>query len=318
MAGGIGRRVLLLGGSGQVGQALRHLVWPEGWTLDAPPRSGLDLSRPGPLEAALDRCTADLVINCAGFTAVDLAEEASEEAFAVNQQAVAALARVAARHGWPVVHLSTDYVFDGRAGRAYRAEDPVAPLNVYGASKAAGEAALRMTCPDHWIVRTAWVTGRGGGNFLHAILKASLGRPVLRIVDDQWGSPSPASLLADRLRSLAIRLLGAGERPAPGTFHLAGDEPATWHGLARSAFEVLARHRPDWPQPELVPIAMADWPTRAPRPRDTRLDSWPTLGALGVAPLPWRAMLAGEVLEIAHSLRPAAGAAVTGQEERAS
>jgi len=316
MAGGAGRRLLLLGGTGQAGRALQRLVWPEGWLIEAPPRRDLDLARPEGLESALDRYDADVVVNCAAFTAVDRAETEPDAAFAVNQHGVAALGQAARRRGSPVIHLSTDYVFDGRAGRPYRAEDPVAPVNVYGASKAAGEAALRAACPDHWIVRTAWVSGRGGGNFLHAILKAGLSRPALRIVDDQRGCPSPASLLADRLRSLAIRLAAAGDRPAPGTFHLAGDEPVTWYALAREAYSALARHRPDWPQPELQPIATADWPTAAPRPRDTRLDSWPTLLSLGLAPLPWRSVLTGEVLAIAHHLRPAPGAAVGTDEER--
>ncbi len=282
------RRLLLLGGSGQVGTALRRIADPGSWTLTAPTRAELDLAD----AAALARAVAgvDLVVNCAAHTAVDLAESEPEVSFAANRDGPAALARAAAVAGIPLLHLSTDYVFDGNPGRPWREDDPVSPQGVYARGKEAGERAVREALDRHVIIRTAWVFGPDGKNFLRTMLRLGETRDVLGVVADQWGGPTPADSIAMALERVATTLLDREPPPRDpcwGTFHLAGGPPASWHGFATEIFAQAAAR--GWRVPPTVsPIGTEQYPTPAKRPSWSVLDCQRIRAVYGVAQPSWK------------------------------
>ncbi len=209
-----------------------------------------------------------LVINAAAYTAVDKAEGEPDLAFAVNRDGPAHLARLCAAAGIPLIHLSTDYVFDGAKRGPYVEDDPVAPLNVYGASKAAGEAAIRAELPEHVILRTSWVYSSTGNNFVKTMLRLAESRDRLTVVDDQYGSPTCAKDISDAIITVVGQLLGG--RASYGTYHLAGSGTTSWAGFASAIFARAAPHgiRP----PEILPIPTKDYPTPAKRPVNSLLD----------------------------------------------
>lgn len=282
-------RVLVTGITGQVGGALVARAAPAGMEWLAAGRDRIDLSAPETMARALDAMAPDAVVNPAAYTAVDAAEGDREAAFRINRDGPAALAVACAELGIPLIHLSTDYVFDGTGTRPYRPDDPVAPLGVYGASKEAGERAIRAVHADHVILRTAWVYAATGKNFVNTMLRLGAERDDLRVVADQRGTPTPAGDIADALAAiLAARRAGTAIR---GTFHYTADGETTWHGLAEAVFERAARH---WGRrPVVHPIATADYPTPAARPAYSVLDNAALDTALA-RPVPrrsWRAAL---------------------------
>ena len=204
-------RVVLFGGTGQVGRALAEMAG----TVDliAPPRAQADLARPESLAAVL-AARPDIVVNTAAYTAVDRAEDEPQAAFAANRDGPAALARLCAAARVPLIHLSTDYVFDGRKAGAYVESDAAAPLNVYGASKLEGESAIRRVHERHIILRCSWIFGRHGGNFVRSILGRAANGEDLRVVDDQRGCPTPATAIAGAILQLAEQ--AASGRDLPG------------------------------------------------------------------------------------------------------
>lgn len=284
-------RVLVTGVTGQVGGALVARPAPDGIEWIAAGRDRLDLSAPEAIAAAVDALAPDAVVNPAAYTAVDAAETDGETAFRVNRDGPAALAAACAARGIPLIHLSTDYVFDGTGTRPYRPDDPVAPLGVYGASKEAGERAIRGVLDDHVILRTAWVYAADGRNFVNTMLRVGAERDELRVVADQHGTPTPAGDIADAVATLlAARRAGTAVR---GTFHYTAAGETTWHGFAEAIFRRAEKH---WGRrPAVHPIATADYPTPAKRPAYSVLDNSALDAALaGVATVPrrpWEAAL---------------------------
>ena len=279
--------LLICGANGQVGSELAARCQHGDIALD---RMALDITQPDAIAAALDRHQPRVLINAAAYTAVDRAEQEPKLAHAINGEAVAHLARACAQRDISLLHLSTDYVFDG-SGTAPYAEDATAnPLGVYGASKWAGEQALRQHCPRHLILRVSWVFGQHGNNFVKTMLRLGAERPALRVVSDQVGGPTAAADIAATLMQLARRIT-AGESLPWGTWHFAGQPCVSWHGFAEAIFAqavtcgVLAR------APEVAAITAAEFPTLAQRPAQSSLSMTATTAALDLQPPDWRVAL---------------------------
>ncbi|OZB52478.1 MAG: dTDP-4-dehydrorhamnose reductase [Stenotrophomonas sp. 14-69-23] len=295
--------VLVFGGNGQVGRELLRALAPLG-TVVATTRSGTladgsacevaDFDRPDSLPALLDRLQPAVVVNAAAHTAVDRAEQEPEAAFRANAQAPGVLARWCAAHGVPLVHYSTDYVFDGQGGTPYREDAPTAPLGVYGTSKRDGEDAVRAAGGRHLIFRTAWVYAAHGGNFLRTMLRLGAERDQLRVVADQIGTPTPAGLIAD-VTAQALRHPGG----LSGTWHLTASGQTSWHGFAEAIFAeaqaagVLAK------TPVVDAIASSDYPTPARRPAWSVLDNRRLQQDFGIVLPAWQDGLKRVMAEIA-------------------
>ena len=266
-------RIVLIGRNGQVGWELERSLLGLG-EVTAPGRSRLDLRDAAQIGEFVRECAPAIVVNAAAYTDVEGAESDEAGAFAINAGAAAALAAAARDCGAALVHYSTDYVFDGEQPQPYREDDPTAPLSVYGRSKLAGEQAIGAAGCAHLILRTSWVYAARGRNFLRTIARLAGQRPQLRIVDDQFGAPTSARLIA-QVTALMIRSYltdaGARQRVSAGTtVHLTAGGETTWFGFACRARELalelglpFAAH--------LLPIAAAEYPTRARRPRNSRL-----------------------------------------------
>ena len=287
-------KLFVLGAGGQVGRELRRLAWPAGYAIAARDHAGLDIARREEVTAAITRERPDIVINAAAYTAVDRAESEAAAAWAANATGPGNLAAACRDAAIPLIHLSTDYVFDGSKSAPYREDDPVAPLGVYGASKEAGERAVRETLAEHVIIRTAWVYAAHGRNFVHTMLRLAAERPVLRVVDDQIGSPTSAADLAAALAAIVGRLAGGGT--AWGTYHFAGAGAVSWHDFAAAIFELASRWRGG--PPRIEAIATTDYPTPAQRPANSVLDCSKIGAAFGVTPRAWRDALAEVIREI--------------------
>jgi dTDP-4-dehydrorhamnose reductase len=287
--------VLITGGTGQVGLELARLAWPSGVAPHFPTRRELDLASPDSIAAALGARRWSCVINCAAYTAVDSAEDDVGEAFLANAQGPAWLAEAAARAGAPMIQVSTDYVFDGRLDRPYREDDPVGPIGAYGASKLAGELAVRAANPRSVVLRTAWVLSAHRANFLKTMLRLGAERPKLAVVADQLGCPTSAADIAAALRTIAARLM-AGDRAPTGVYHFVNAGEASWCELARRIFALTAARGN--PVPEVEAITTDQYPTRARRPANSRLETTRIARDFGVAPRPWREAVADIVSEL--------------------
>jgi dTDP-4-dehydrorhamnose reductase len=288
-------KIVLLGANGQVGHELRRSLAPLG-TVVATTRSGelpdgtrcevANFDDPDSLAELVNRLAPDLVVNAAAYTAVDRAEDDQEAAFRANAEAPGALAEICAQREIPFVHFSTDYVFDGTGTRPYREDDATAPLGVYGASKLAGEEAVRAAGGRHLIFRTAWVYGVRGQNFLRTMLRLAAERDELRVVGDQVGTPTPAYLIAD-VTAAAI----SHAQPLSGTFHLTATGETSWHGFAEAITDGATERGLLQRSPRVVAIGTADYPTRAKRPGYSCLDTGKLSKALGTSLLDWSAGL---------------------------
>jgi len=272
--------ILVTGGSGQVGGALARLA-PAGMDLVTPGRTDLDLSAPSALAAIIASRPWAAVVNCAAYTAVDRAESDVVAAWQVNALAPAALAAATAAAGIPIIHVSTDYVFDGSKPDFYGEEDPVAPIGVYGASKEGGEQAVRTANPRHLILRTAWVVSATGANFVKTMLRLGAERPQLRVVADQRGCPTSADDIARAILTILPRLADGPH----GTYHFVNAGEATWHGLAEAVFARAAIH--GRPAPAVEPIGTSDYPTPAARPANSRLACDKIARDFGIRPRDW-------------------------------
>lgn len=289
--------VLLFGGNGQVGHELRRSLRALGDVV-VTTRSGqlpggarcevADFDRPDSLAELVERVAPAIVVNAAAYTAVEKAEDDVDAAFRTNAEAPGVLARACALRDIPFVHYSTDYVFDGQGSRPYREDDPTAPLGVYGASKLAGEDAVRSVGGRHLILRTAWVYGRHGHNFLKTMLRLGADRDELRVVADQVGTPTPAALIAD----VTTELLGLRDAPS-GTFHLTPRGETSWHGFAEAVFEEALACGLISRAPKVIPIATSDYPTQARRPAYSCLDTGKVEACLGRALPDWRESMRG-------------------------
>ena len=288
---------LVFGANGQVGQELLRALAPLGAVVGTT-RTGMlsdgsacltaDFSDPDSVVALLDATRPTRVINAAAYTAVDRAESEPAAAQAANAETPGVIARWCAAHAVPLVHYSTDYVFDGSGTRPYRPDDATAPLGVYGASKLAGEEAIRAAGGRHMIFRTAWVYAAHGQNFLRTMLRVGAERDVLRVVADQIGTPTPAALIAD----VTARILG-GDSVASGTWHLTATGETSWHGFAQSIFEGAVERGLIARAPTVEAITTADYPTPAKRPAYSRLDTTTLEREFGIVLPDWQAALGG-------------------------
>jgi dTDP-4-dehydrorhamnose reductase len=272
--------ILITGAGGQVGNELAQAKCDH--RLVALKRDQLDVSDAAQVEAAVAEYRPDIVINAAAYTRVDQAESDPGPAYAINRDAVAHLAGACTRADIPMLHLSTDYVFDGSLDRAYRETDAVAPLGVYGASKAAGEEILRSTLARHLILRTSWVFSATGGNFVKTMLRLGAERDQLGIVDDQRGCPTSARSIATVLLQIAGRYL-EGKTIAWGTFHYCNQPDTSWYGFAEEIFRRAGESR----QPDLRRIATREYPTPAKRPLNSVLDCAKIESEFGLTLVRW-------------------------------
>lgn len=283
--------ILVFGAAGQVGRELLALASSRGVPAVGLAREEADITRHEEVEAAIQRFTPSVIVNAAAYTAVDKAETHAAEAMAINGGGAAHLARAAHQHAVPLIHISTDYVFDGRKTCPYVEEDPIAPLSVYGRSKAAGEEAVAAEIESHVILRTAWVYGIYGANFLKTMLRLGRERDRLRVVDDQRGCPTATRDIAEAL--LVVARNQCSPNPARGIFHFAGPDEMSWYTFAETIFAAQdARiHR----RPALEPIGTADYPTAATRPMNSVLDSRLFQRTFGYTPAPCRQRVAEAV-----------------------
>lgn len=291
-------KLLVTGRAGQLARSLAELVPDdEAIQLEFAARPDVDLAVPGSVARAIHAARPDVLVNAAAYTNVDGAEDEPELAFRINAAAAAEAATASAELGIPVVHISTDYVFDGAADRPYAETDPVNPVGVYGRSKAAGERSVADANPRHLILRTAWVYSPFGRNFVKTMLAAGGQRDRLDVVADQVGSPTSALELA-RGVLLAARAAHAGQRLGE-VYHLAGSGETSWSGLAE---QVMREARAlGLPAAEISPIGTQDWPTRAVRPRNSRLDSGKFAESFGFRMPDWRQSVAAVVTRLAEA-----------------
>lgn len=277
-------RILLLGAGGQLGREISVRAAEQGLELTGLTHDGLDITDPVAVARALEAHRPDVVVNAAAYTAVDKAESEPELAARINAFAPAHIAERCARYRTPLVHVSTDYVFDGTKTTPYVEQDPVAPLGVYGRTKAAGEAAVRSAMERHIIVRTSWVYGTYGHNFLKTVLRLARERDRLTIVADQHGCPTATHDLAEALLTAARAAATGGARW--GTYHFAGDGATTWHGFAAEIVRVAAPKLGR--SPEVAAITTADYPTPAKRPANSQLASDLFQRTFGLRAAPWQ------------------------------
>lgn len=276
--------ILLFGAKGQLGRELIAAANAAKFEVYGPGEDEIDVADPKMVGGAIARLRPDLIINAAAYTNVDGAESEPELTWRANAIGPKVIAEAASRGGIPLVHLSTDYVFDGAKTGPYREDDPVAPINAYGKSKAAGEVAIRQATPLHLILRTAWLYGRHGNNFVKTVISLAAECEELRIVADQFGSPTAAVDLARAILRVVPRLLEAD--PPCGTFHLAGDGATSWFGFAERIVDAQADLTGR--RPKVTPIATSEHPSAASRPRNAVLDSARFAETFGIRLPPWQ------------------------------
>jgi len=286
-------RALLFGPSGQLGREIVDRAARHGVTLLPVDRAMADLTDAGAVAAVVEQVDVDIVINAAAYTAVDQAEAEEEIAHAVNAAAPGAMARACAARGLPLIHVSTDYVFDGAGTTPWREADPVGPIGAYGRSKLAGERAVAEAGGQTLIVRTSWVFSPYGRNFVKTMLSLAA-RPELRVVDDQHGRPTAAGDLAEALLVAARRMVEEPDGPVRGLLHFAGDGATTWRGFAEAVFAEAGG-----PSPVITPVPTREYPTPAARPANSVLDCGRVETLLGIRPRAWRDGLAETVRALA-------------------
>lgn len=281
--------VLIFGQTGQVATELARRA-PHAVFLG---RDAADLADPAACAAAIRAHAPAAVINAAAYTAVDRAEQDVALATRVNADAPGAMADVCAALGTPLVQISTDYVFDGSGTAPWRPDDAPAPLSAYGRTKLAGERAVARAGGAHVILRTSWVFSAHGGNFVRTMLRLSRERAALTVVDDQVGGPTPAAAIAHACLTVADQL--RADPGKAGIYHFAGAPDTSWKGFAEAIFAIAGRGA------AVTGIATDDWPTPAPRPRNSRLDCNATQTAFGIARPDWRAGLRDVLAELGET-----------------
>jgi dTDP-4-dehydrorhamnose reductase len=281
-------KVLVTGAGGMTGAELIRQSRDKGWTVNAYSKNDLDITEASEVDGVIARDKPDVIFNAAAYTAVDAAEGAPEIAMAVNAAGAANIARAANIHGITVIHISTDYVFDGESSTPYKPDDRVGPINVYGESKLAGEIAVRDECERHVIVRTSWVFSHEGKNFVRTMLRAADEGRQLRVVNDQHGRPTSSADLASALIHVAEQVRTA---PMSGTFHYCNAGCTTWYDFAQAIFELRGKSIPD-----ITAISTSEFPTAAKRPRWSVLDTSSFEAKFGITPRSWRNSLK-DVLE---------------------
>jgi len=272
--------ILLTGGTGQVGQAVLRQADKRGLDIVAPNRAQMDLSNAQSIADMVASRPWSAVINCAAYTAVDRAETDAELAAQVNAVAPGIFAAETAKLDIPIIHVSTDYVFDGTKDAPYVEGDEVDPLGVYGRTKEMGESAVRSVNPRHAIIRTAWVVSAGGANFVNTMIRLASERPEVSVVDDQIGCPSNAS-------DIAQALLTVVQQPNAryGTWHFVNGGDASWYDLAARVFVNMGQR--GLPTPVLKAIPSSQYPTPAKRPSNSRLSTFAIQRDFGIKPRHW-------------------------------
>ncbi len=294
--------ILVTGGAGQLATALAALGGP---AIRVVGRPEFDFDRPETIDALFDAPFdkgPSLLVNTAAWTAVDAAETDPQGAARANRDGPARLAERCRAHAIPLIHVSTDYVFDGDKGAPYLETDPTNPTGVYGATKLAGERAVLAAAGRAVIVRTSWVYSATGKNFVRTMLALGQTRDQLRVVADQKGCPTAAPDLAHILLGIARAIEDGWQDEFAGIFHSAGDGDTTWHAFAEVVFDEAARHGAK--RPKVEPITTADYPTPARRPADSRLDCAKLERVFGLRQPPWRDSLAPIVAQLVGQLMP--------------
>ena len=283
-------RILITGGSGQVGCCLKAQL--QGCAeFSAPDSAVLDISNRDSVWRAVEAFRPDYIINAAAYTAVDKAESDAERAFAVNRDGARHLAEAAEAAGAAMLHISTDYVFDGAGGAPYDEAAPTAPQNIYGASKLAGEQAVLAACRRAVVMRTSWVFGAHGQNFVKTMLRLGRERDSLGIVADQYGAPTAATDIAAALITVVRRHTPEQLAERAGIYHYCGSPYASWFEFAETIFAEAAAQGVLAKIPAVKPIATADYPTPAKRPADSRLDCGKIRAVFGIGPCDWHSAL---------------------------
>lgn len=278
-------KVLVTGAEGQVGTEMVRLSDDE-FQVVGLTRRDLDITERDAIVRCLDEYEPDFLVNCAAYTAVDRAEDEADLAYRVNADGVGWLGEACAARGVGVIHFSTDYVFDGTKDGAYVEEDTPNPLNVYGASKLAGENRLREATDRHLILRVSWVFGRIGRSFVDTILRLAKERDELTVVDDQVGAPSPADAIAATVRSIVGRL--TADDDAWGTYHFSTVPAVSWCGFAREILVIGADVGRLPSMPRLKGIEADQWPSKARRPLNSQLDPTRLTNTLMLPPMCWQ------------------------------
>ena len=289
-------KILITGAGGQLGRELINQGQLKGFSVQAPSEDDMDITD---LEK-IDRCMAfhqpEVVINAAAYTQVDKAESEAALAFAVNTTGSANLARMCAKNKIPLVHISTDYVFDGQKGTSYLETDAISPVGVYGRSKAEGEIEIRSHLKEHIILRTSWLYGIHGHNFAKTMLKLATTKAKIRVVADQYGSPTNAADLAQTILIISDRMPFNNDVDW-GTYHYCGQGVISWYNFAEKIVG-LARLYADVKTTRIEPIATADYPTRAVRPIYSALDCSRIQKHFGISPKPWQKSLEITIKEL--------------------
>jgi len=289
-------KILIAGSGGQLGFELVRQAEARGMGVCDLCRQEMDITDSSAVNSRVNVIQPDLVINAAAYTAVDRAESETAKAYAVNRDGVVNLAEACKTIGAPLIHVSTDYVFDGSKAGLYNEQDTVGPASVYGASKLAGERALRMILNRHIILRTAWVYGVHGYNFVKTMLKLGRDREEIRVVADQFGCPTAAADIAGAILDIANRI-DAGNDDPWGIYHYCADGITSWHGFAMAIF-TEARKYEAFRVDRILPITTAEYPTPAQRPLNSALDCTKIRGSFDISPRPWQQSLRQVIREM--------------------
>lgn len=279
-------RIAVIGAHGQVSTAIQEAARSRRgeFEITVLGRPHLDLEQPETIRTALAQAAPQIVVNAAAYTAVDQAEEDVDRARRINAVGPGVLAEETARRGIPILHFSTDYVFDGTKPSPYGERDTPNPRGVYGATKLEGERYVAEANPEHFILRTAWVYGPHGSNFVRTMIRLAETRPQVSVVADQVGNPTYSLDIAEGVLAVSGQL-GQGRTAPPGVYHMAGADDISWAALAQATFDALRRRGK--PAAQVLPIGSADYPTRAVRPKNSRLDCAKLMAQFGVALPGW-------------------------------
>jgi dTDP-4-dehydrorhamnose reductase len=286
----VAHRIFIAGQRGQLALALLRAYAARGDAVQRAGRATMDIADAIAVRAAVGAFRPALVINAAAYTAVDRAEDEADEAYKINRDGARHVAAAASAIGVPLVHISTDYVFDGKKPTPYVETDATNPLGIYGKSKLAGEDGVATATGDFVILRASWLFSADGGNFVKTILRLAAERDAIDVVDDQWGSPTFAGDLADAIATIGDFLLSARDRAAlRGIYNTAASGETTWYRFARAILDVSAAK--GGPSCDIRPIATSQYPMRAPRPVNSRLDGSKLARIFGIRLPPWQSGL---------------------------
>jgi dTDP-4-dehydrorhamnose reductase len=282
-------KLLITGAHGQLGRGIIDASQSKGCRVQAPSEEDLDITDLAKVDHIITHLQPDLVINTAAYTQVDKAETEEALAFKINKTGCTHLAQICANNQIPLIHISTDYVFDGQKGTPYLETDPISPLGVYGRSKAEGEMEIRSILKEHIILRTSWLYGIHGQNFVKTMLNLATSQKEIRVVADQYGSPTNATDLARTILTLCDHLRSKTNINW-GTYHYCGSGVISWHTFAEKIMELTRLHG-DVLTARVEPVATADYPTQAARPVYSALDCSRIRKQFGINPQPWQQSL---------------------------